>query len=79
VAAIVERFLALNKRISDDATNLGSGFCVGHSFFCPGPQTLDEAWYQQIIRTEIAPLLREYWFDKPRIAQDAIARLLETL
>jgi len=80
VGAIVDRFGVLNKKITEDITNLGPGFCVGHSFFCPGSQiTLDEAWYQQIVKTEVAPLLREYWFDKPKHAQDAIDRLLEKL
>jgi hypothetical protein len=32
-----------------------------------------------VVRTEVAPLLREYWFDKPKAAQDAIDRLLENL
>jgi hypothetical protein len=81
VAAIVSRFGTLNKKISEDTTNLGSGFCIGHSFFCSfgSPMTLDENWYQRVVRTEVAPLLREYWFDKPKAAQDAIDRLLEKL
>jgi MoxR-like ATPase len=81
VAAIVSRFGALNKRISEDTTNLGPGFCIGHSFFCPGESqtTPDEVWYRRVVRTEVAPLLREYWFDKPKAAQDAIDQLLEKL
>jgi dynein-related subfamily AAA family protein len=81
VSAIVSRFEALNKAIAEDTTNLGRGFCVGHSFFCSsGPQiTLDEAWYQRVVKTEVAPLLREYWFDRPKQAQEMIDQLLETL
>lgn len=81
VSAIVTRFEALNKAIAEDTTNLGRGFCVGHSFFCSaGPQiTLDEAWYQRVVNTEVAPLLHEYWFDRPRRAQDAINQLLDRL
>src|SRR5437762_3768344 len=30
--AIVERFSSLNDEITKDTTNLGSGFCIGHSF-----------------------------------------------
>jgi 5-methylcytosine-specific restriction protein B len=46
--AIVARFKALNTKIGDDTTNLGPGFCIGHSFFCsPAPQiALDEEWYR---------------------------------
>ena len=41
---IVERFKLLNKRIVDDQ-NLGSGFRVGHSYFChTDGGTADEAW-----------------------------------
>jgi hypothetical protein len=81
VSAIVTRFEALNKAIAEDTTNLGRGFCVGHSFFCAvGPQkTLDEAWYQRVVKTEVAPLLREYWFDRPKQAQGMIDQLLEKL
>ena len=81
VSAIAARCGAVNKAIADDTTNLGPGFCIGHSFFCPsGPQVkLDEAWYQRVIKTEVAPLLREYWFDKPKQAQEMINRLLEKM
>ena len=62
---------ALNAKIENDLTNLGPGFCIGHSFFVPndGDSSLDDEWYQQIVETEIAPLLEEYWFDNPTEAQ----------
>jgi len=55
----------LNEKISGDTANLGRGFCIGHSFFCPTPSQgiPDEIWYRQVIDTEILPLLEEYWFD----------------
>lgn len=72
---IVERFNVLNERIVDDP-NLGSGFRVGHSYFCHSDGgTADEAWYRRIIRTEIRPLLQEYWFDNADRADDEVARL----
>jgi MoxR-like ATPase len=72
---IVERFKLLNKRIVDDQ-NLGSGFRVGHSYFChTDGGTADEAWYRRIIRTEIRPLLQEYWFDNADRADDEVANL----
>ena len=81
ISAIVARFEALNKSITEDTTNLGRGFCVGHSFFCSvGPQvTLDEAWYHRVVKTEVTPLLHEYWFDRPKQAQQMIDQLLEKL
>jgi hypothetical protein len=54
----------LNGLIHEDTRNLGWGYCIGHSFFCPGKGiTPDDAWYQEVIEYEIAPLLREYWVD----------------
>jgi MoxR-like ATPase len=76
---IVIRMLGVNEQIAKDKTNLGPGFCIGHSFFCSdgADAVLDDAWYSRVIRTEIAPLLREYWFDDSKRAEDEIARLLE--
>jgi hypothetical protein len=81
VSAIVSRFERLNNIIAEDTTSLGRGFCVGHSFFCSaGPQMkLDETWYQRVVTTEVAPLLREYWFDRPKKADEMIGQLLEKL
>ena len=41
---IVLRMGALNKEIADDVKNLGPGFTIGHSFFCPtgSEEALDE-------------------------------------
>jgi MoxR-like ATPase len=74
---IVRRLSQLNERISEDS-NLGSGFCVGHSYFCQtGGGAADEAWFKRIVRTEIEPLLREYWFDNTDKAADEVAQLLD--
>ena len=71
---IVRRLTQLNDRISADG-NLGNGFCVGHSYFCQtGGGAADEAWFKRIVRTEIEPLLREYWFDNTDRAADATTR-----
>jgi 5-methylcytosine-specific restriction endonuclease McrBC GTP-binding regulatory subunit McrB len=74
---LTERLVALNEQIRNDE-NLKEGFCIGHSYFCHvgEGQEADEAWYERIIRTEIAPLLREYWFDDQEKAKDAAAALL---
>ncbi|AUA57467.1 5-methylcytosine-specific restriction enzyme B [Achromobacter spanius] len=69
-ARIVRAMVALNEEIANDRLNLGPGFCVGHSYYCTG---ISEAgatpeWYDDVIVSEILPLLREYWFDdEPRV------------
>ena len=78
VGRIVDRFSALNARIREDHKNLGPGFEIGHSFFCPGDddKELDESWYQAIVRQEIEPLLREYWFDRAEHVDGEVRALL---
>ncbi|MFN8382159.1 MAG: AAA family ATPase [Anaerolineales bacterium] len=78
VDLIINRMTALNKQIKDDPL-LGENYQIGHSFFCPKGDNfaeLDKNWYQGIIRTEIVPLLKEYWFDNQTKAEDAERRLL---
>ena len=70
---INQNLLALNKRICDDK-ELGPGFQIGHSYFVP-EGSADEQWYLVIIATQIAPLLREYWFDRP----EQVDRMVEDL
>lgn len=76
-ARIVEKVRILNRKIVDDP-NLGEGFPIGHSYFCPAPEggqaNLD--WYRRIVRTELAPLLREYWFDDRKRAREETEWLL---
>jgi len=68
----------LNDRIRSEKTRLGEGFEIGHSFFCPQDtdDSLDLKWYRSIVDTEIAPLVREYWFDDPDTANKLIGGLL---
>ncbi|MBL0422607.1 hypothetical protein JI739_19850 [Ramlibacter sp. AW1] len=35
-------------------------------------------WFQQVVETEIGPLLDEYWFDAPDEALKACARLVQS-
>lgn len=78
VGRIVRRFSTLNEKIREDRRNLGPGFEIGHSFFCPsdGDERLDESWYEAIVRQEIEPLLREYWFDRADQVDGEIRALL---
>jgi 5-methylcytosine-specific restriction protein B len=78
VERITQRMSALNRAIKADPL-LGENYQIGHSYFCPKGDSfakLDEAWYRSIIRTEIVPLLKEYWFDNPKKAEDAERELL---
>lgn len=73
---IVDRITRLNEVIREDRT-LGQGFCIGHSYFCAKPAgTSQEDWFDQIVRREIGPLLREYWFDTHDKADEEIQKLL---
>ena len=69
---------ALNEDIAADQTNLGPGFCIGHSFFsaAASDETLNEEWYQRVVQTEVGPLLEEYWFDNPARAAEWRGRLI---
>ncbi|KQM54511.1 hypothetical protein ASE69_18625 [Sphingomonas sp. Leaf208] len=68
----------LNDEIIGDTINLGPGFAIGHSFFCAAPSDgeSDAAWYRRVVRTELVPLLQEYWFDAPDKAERWKVRLL---
>ena len=60
---IARNLSALNERIRNDK-DLGCGFQIGHSYFVP-EGSADEQWYLDIVDSQIAPLLREYWRDHP--------------
>ena len=82
VDQINDRMSALNRMIGDDKRSLGPNFMVGHSYFCDIPEDVEDwknddwdRWYREIVKTEIQPLLEEYWFDNPTTAEDAVKRL----
>lgn len=73
VNKIISRIGNLNKEIENDKT-LGKGFRIGHSYFCNYEN--NKNWYDDIIKYEIDPLLREYWFDEEEKAESYIDYLL---
>ena len=77
-AKIVARFKVLNESIAEDVRALGSGYRIGHSFFVQQGEGAvgNDAWYHEIVVTQIAPLLREYWFEDPKVAESHIEKLL---
>lgn len=79
IERIRNRVKKVNELIEKDES-LGKGFLVGHSYFCGAPAsggTCDDDWFQRIVDYELEPLLREYWFDRPKRAEEATALLLE--
>ena len=77
IGSIVRRMTALNEAIAGDVVSLGRGFRIGHSFFVPAESAaVAEDWLEQVVNTEIQPLLEEYWFEQPELASDWCRRLL---
>jgi hypothetical protein len=67
----------LNKSI-EKSVDLGSGFLIGHSFFVPSENIKNSKdWYNRIIKNEIAPLLKEYWFDRKKTEVEEDINLLK--
>ena len=81
---IIEAIISLNEEIAKDKS-LGEGFMIGHSFFCPPaedtitePETINK-WLASVIHYDIAPLLREYWFEDTETAISKIKKLEKIL
>ena len=75
VTRISARMRKLNQEIRKDS-ELGTGFQIGHSYFVPGDgEEPSEDWYKHVVDTQIAPLLREYWFDSAQDVENKVADL----
>ena len=67
IEKVVDRMAVLNRQIADDTKNLGPGYQIGHSYFCPADGIKpDDAWFRRVVDSEIVPLLQEYWLDDDR-------------
>ena len=78
LSLIENRLTALNLEIEKDAS-LGSQYRIGHSFVTPAFSTeiVDgKAWFKSVVKTEIGPLLDEYWFDDLDRSSKAQAALI---
>ncbi|MEJ5919934.1 AAA family ATPase [Corynebacterium sp. H78] len=71
--SIAHAIKAANDLIREDP-NLGSAYEIGHSFVTPAvmkPAVKQRAehetrrWFEAIVRTDLGPLLTEYWYDQP--------------
>ncbi len=58
---LIDRVKDLNDEILKD-DSLGSGFCIGHSYFC-NLDTCTNEILLDIVDFDILPMLNEYWFD----------------
>jgi len=75
IKTITKCFINLNKDICRDI-DLGSGFQIGHSYFCPDESQENwQRWYNFIIEYQIKPLLEEYWFDNIECANKNYEKL----
>ncbi|MGN0038176.1 MAG: McrB family protein, partial [Coriobacteriales bacterium] len=71
--ALVEAVRKLNAKIADDPT-LGEGFRIGHSYFCRDKEK-EPGCVDAIVKYELVPLVREYWFDDRKTAEAKVAKL----
>jgi hypothetical protein len=71
--ALISVVESLNKAIEADAS-LGSGFRIGHSYFCTN-EIVNDSLLLSIVECELIPLLLEYWFDEPSKVESWSARL----
>lgn len=79
LSEIETRIRSLNDKISDES-DLGPQFRIGHSYFTPANGTVIKDaydWFQQVVNTEVGPLLDEYWFDNLDIAKKEKETLLQ--
>jgi len=77
VNKIIARMNALNEVIAADTKNLGPGYQIGHSYFCPRNGIKpDDDWYRRVIESEIVPLIQEYWFDNEQKVKEQRSTLL---
>ena len=77
LSKVVDAVALLNEDIAKD-DSLGSGFCIGHSYFCNIDSVTDEL-LSGIVEYDILPMLREYWFDNDNKYKEAEQRLREAL
>jgi 5-methylcytosine-specific restriction protein B len=74
---VFDRFIKgiqrLNEEIAQD-DSLGRGFCIGHSYFCNQTEFRKE-WLENVLEYDIAPMLREYWFDNTQKYESQVTQL----
>lgn len=74
---IIDAVIQLNEIIAKD-DSLGSGFCIGHSYFC-NQKECNDVWLSNVIEFDIIPMLREYWFDNDKKFKEESEKLMNLL
>ncbi|MBQ8656061.1 MAG: AAA family ATPase [Prevotella sp.] len=74
---VIEAVVRLNDTIMKD-DSLGSGFCIGHSYFC-NQEKCDELWLSNVIEYDLLPMIREYWFDNDKKYKEESEKLMSIL
>ena len=74
---IIEAVIRLNNTIVKD-DSLGSGFCIGHSYFCNQIEC-EELWLSNVVEYDLLPMLREYWFDNDKKYKEESEKLVNLL
>lgn len=74
---LIECVKELNKSISND-DSLGEGFEIGHSYFCTN-EDLTTSRINAIVKYELVPLIKEYWFDDNSQIEKWIKRLYDAI
>ena len=67
-----DKMITINDEIRKD---LGKNFEIGHSYFVDTDIVDFSTWYNSIIKYDIIPILKEYYFDD----QDKIDKFLKDL
>lgn len=74
---VIEAIKRLNQTITDD-DSLGEGFVIGHSYFC-NQKSVENKWLERVVKYEIEPMIREYWFDNKEKAETECSKLEDSL
>lgn len=79
LTTLAKNMTECNRAIAED-TALGPQYAIGHSYVtCDAPVGDTKEWIEGIVATDIAPLLREYWFDNPQKAAEGTALITKDL
>lgn len=78
LARVIDIMREINIDIRED-DSLGAGFEIGHSYFCCKREDISDSWIRRVVRYDIIPTLREYWFDNDKKANDWIDRLTKVI
>lgn len=80
-STFVESLSIEMKELNDEiirSTSLGPGYEIGHSYFLPNTAIGDRReWFEDVLSTELGPLLHEYWFENDDLASRWVERLRE--